>query len=338
MTNNRYSRQMLFPAIGETGQKKIQSSTAVIVGCGALGTVIANNLCRAGVKRLRIVDRDFVEESNLQRQSLFTEKDAEQQLPKAVAAARHLTLVNSTVSVEPVVADVHPKNIEKLLDGADIVLDATDNLETRFLLNDACIKNGIPWVYGGAVGSEGMVMPVIPGETACLRCLIEDLPPPGALPTCERAGILNATSGAVASLQTAAALRILVGAGVWTASLLSLDVWKGEFKSLTAARRSDCPVCRHRRFEFLEGKGASWTTVLCGRNAVQITPSQERAVDLDQLARSLPQDGCVRLNGFLLNIRVDKWEIIVFPNGRAMIKGTVDEALARSLYAKHVGH
>jgi adenylyltransferase/sulfurtransferase len=328
---------MLFPAIGETGQKKVQSSIVVIVGCGALGTVIANNLCRAGVGRLRIVDRDFVEESDLQRQSLFTEQDAAQRLPKAIAAARHIALINSAIAVEPIVADVCSRNVKTLLAEADIVLDATDNLETRFLINDECVKENIPWVYGGAVGAEGMVMPIIPRETPCLRCFIEEPPPPGALPTCDRAGILNAASGAVGSLQTAAALRILVGAGAWAGPLLSLDVWKGEFKMRTLAPRPDCPTCAHHRFEFLEGKGASWTNVLCGRDMIQVMPPEERPVDLSALAQELSAAGAVSFNGFMLTLKAPPHELTLFPNGRALIKGAADVAEARSLYARYVG-
>ena len=306
MNENRYSRQVLFPPIGEAGQEKIQRAAAVILGCGAIGTVLANNLCRAGVGALRIIDRDFVEESNLQRQALFTEEDARRRLPKAVAAVERLRAVNSTVRLEPVVADANPRNIESLLGGsASIVLDATDNLETRFLINDACVKNGIAWVYAGAVGSTGMVMPIVPGRTACFRCFVEELPPPGVLPTCDRSGILNAASGVVASLQSAAALRLLVSAETWPAPLIRLDVWKGEFEAVAVPKRADCPACAGRRFEFLNAERHSSAASICGRNMVQILPPEERAVDLAQLAESLSAAGAgdAEFNGYLLTLK-----------------------------------
>jgi adenylyltransferase/sulfurtransferase len=337
MTDDRYLRQALFAPIGEAGQDKIRNSSAVIIGCGALGTVIADNLCRAGVGRLRIVDRDFVDLTNLQRQTLFTEKDARERLPKAIAAARRLGEVNSETRLDPVVADVNPRNIETLIAGFSALLDATDNLETRFLINDACAKHGIPWVYGGAVGSTGMVLPIIPGRTACLRCVLEELPAAGSLPTCDSGGILNAASGAVACLQTAATLRILVGAEEGIGQLLCVDVWSGRFRAIAASRREDCPTCRAHRYDFLDGKGIPWTTALCGRNMVQIQPAEERVISLGALAEKLRPLGRVSLTDFLLTCNVGDYELVVFPTGRVLVRGTTDIALARGLVARCIG-
>jgi len=244
------------------------------------------------------------------------------------------------VRLEPVVADANPRNIESLFgERASIVLDATDNLETRFLINDACVKNGIAWVYAGAVGSTGMVMPIVPGRTACFRCFVEELPPPGVLPTCDRSGILNAASGVVASLQSSAALRLLVGAETWPAPLIRLDVWKGEFEAVAVPKRADCPACAGRRFEFLNAERHSSAASICGRNMVQILPPEERAVDLARLAEALSAAGAgdAEFNGYLLTLKTGPCEIILFPTGRALVRGTSDTALARSLYAKYIG-
>lgn len=336
-SQERYSRQALFAGIGRAGQERIQRSSAVILGCGALGSMIANHLARAGVGRLRLVDRDFVELGNLQRQALLDEEDARKRLPKAVAVAEKLKKINSSIQLEALVADLNPKNALSLVEGFPLVLDACDNIETRLLLNDACIKLGTPWVYGGAVASSGMVMPVIPGRTACFRCLVDKLPPAGALPTCDRAGILNALTATVASLQSAVALRWLAGEQEAPWELLFVDVWEGEFQRLEAPRRPDCPACVQRRFDFLERRAVSWTTVLCGRDMVQIAPPEEKTLPLEALARSLASSGEVSYNGFLLSLKLDRHELVLFPTGRAMVKGTSDESLARSLYAKYVG-
>jgi adenylyltransferase/sulfurtransferase len=299
------------------------------------------------------VDRDFVDLTNLQRQTLFTEKDAQDRLPKAIAAARRLGEVNSEIRLDPVVADVNPRNVETLIAGFSVLLDATDNFETRFLFNDACAKRGIPWVYGGAVGSTGMILPIIPGRTACLRCVLEELPAAGSLPTCDTGGILNAASGAVACLQSAATLRILVGADEGIGRLLCVDVWSGRFRTIAAGRREDCPVCRPfelpqggpeqgrmgraRRYDFLDGKGIPWTTALCGRNMVQIQPAEERAISLGALAEKLRPLGRVSLTDFLLTCAIGDCELVVFPTGRVLVRGTTDIALARSLVARCIG-
>ena len=335
--NDRYSRQVLFAPVGEKGQEQIRNASIVIIGCGALGTGIANNLARAGVGRIKIVDRDFVETSNLQRQCLFDEDDARQHLPKAVAAVERLKRINSTLKYEAVVADVNRRNIEQFIEGASLVLDATDNMETRFLLNDACIKASIPWVYGGAVGSTGMVLPIIPHQTACLRCCLEDLPPPGTLETCDRAGVLNSVCSVVASLQSAVALQFLVGGGEKSWPLTHIDVWEWTFRNIQVERREDCPACGAGRFDFLEGKEGSHATNLCGRNMVQIVPTSTHTIPLEKFAETLAATEQVSFNGFMLTVDLGQQELILFPDGRALVKGTADESLARSLYAKYVG-
>lgn len=334
----RYSRQALFDKIGTTGQKKIQEGSAVVIGCGALGTVIANNLARSGVGRIRIVDRDFVELDNLQRQILFDEADAKGRVPKAIAAVEKLKKINSSIELESVVSDVNPKNVEMLINGFHVVLDATDNAETRFLLNDACIKLGIPWIYGGALGANGMTMPIIPNQSPCFRCLIKDMPPPGTLETCDRVGVLNSVTSIVASLQTTTALKIFLNApDLVTGQLIIVDVWDSVFHNLQINKNDDCVTCVKHNFEFLEGKATSWTTALCGRNMVQIVPAEEREISLESLEKALAPAGEVSYNGFMLTLKLQDYELIIFPTGRAMVKGTTDESIARTLYARYVG-
>jgi adenylyltransferase/sulfurtransferase len=332
----RYSRQILFAGLGEAGQERLLAARVAIAGCGALGSFQAGALARAGVGSLRIIDRDYVELSNLQRQWLFTEQDAEDGLPKAVAAARHLKTVNSGVAVEPVVADLSPGNAVDLLSGADLILDGTDNFETRFLINDFAVREQVPWVYGGAVASYGLTMPVIPGRTACLRCVYPE-PPEGAQPTCETAGVLNTITSAVASLQVSQALRILAGqASELPARITTVDVWTGEPRQISMPERTgDCPACGRREFAWLDGKRRAPIS-LCGRNAVQIH-DRERPLDLDELRRRLEPLGDVRANEFALRFFLDDYEMTVFPDGRAIVKGTQDIGIARSLYAKYVG-
>ena len=350
MPPDRYSRQILFSGIGPEGQRRICAATAVVAGCGALGSVIANALARAGVGNLRIIDRDFVEESNLHRQVLFDEQDCREHMPKAAAAERKLKLINSAIAVAGLVTDIKPANVEELLRGADVVVDGTDNFETRFLLNDACVKHGIPWVYGGAVGSSGMLMTIIPGQTPCLRCVFDVPPPHGAAPTCETVGVLGALPGVIGNWQAAEALKICAGRReAVNARLLSLDLWSGEVQRLniSAAReRGACPCCKLRRFEFLEGQRASSSVTLCGRNAVQINPRQAGIVDVQQLAARL-QSGAgvshVLANKFLVRFNAPgtdagaPLELTVFADGRAIIKGTGDVARARTAYAKYIG-
>ena len=336
LLQGRYAKQVLFSSIGPSGQERIARSAVTLVGLGALGTVIAGQLARAGVGHLGLVDRDFVELSNLQRQTLFDEQDAQQRLPKAIAAAAHLRAANSEVDIEPHVADLTAHNAESLLQGSDLVLDGTDNLETRFLVNDVCVKLGLPWIYGGAVGASGMTMTIVPGRTPCLRCFIDHAPPPGLMPSCDTEGILAATTGVVGSLQVAAALRLLVG-GEPPEGLLAVDMWEREFSLVGLERRHDCPCCVQHRYEYLTGERTSWTTVLCGRNSVQIVPPEEAEISLEALQERLTPIGVTSYNGFLLSLQVGEREIVVFPTGRAIVRGTTDEAEARTLYARYVG-
>ena len=332
----RYSRQILFAGLGEAGQERLLASHAAIVGCGALGSFQAAALVRAGIGRLTIVDRDYVEPSNLQRQWLFEESDAAEALPKAVAAERRLARINSTVQARGIVADVTPGNIAELLGLADVILDGTDNFETRYLLNDFALSRGIPWIYGAAVGSYGLTMPVIPGRTACFRCVYPE-PPAGAQPTCETAGILNSITAAIAALQTADALKILAGrAECVRAHITTVDVWEGGMRQIQQPPPDPgCPACSARHFEYLEGARRAPVS-LCGRNAVQIH-ERSRPLDLAQLKTALLPLGEVRANEFALRFFPHPYEMTIFPDGRAIIKGTTDTGVARSLYAKYVG-
>ena len=332
----RYAKQVLFRPIGPEGQTALSSSTVTVIGLGALGTVIANNLCRAGVGHLQIVDRDFVELDNLQRQILFDENDARQRLPKAAAAANKLSTVNSEVEIEPCIADVSAQNIEQVIDGSHVVLDGTDNLETRFVINDACVKTGTPWIYGGALGASGTTMTVVPRQGPCLRCLIESAPPPGVMPSCDTDGVLGAITGTIGAIECVEALKLLTGAET-RKGVLYIDLWEGEFHSFEFQQRPDCPACGAGRYDYLSGARTSWTTVLCGRNSVQIVPPTEQVISLESLRQRLSRIGRVSYNGFLLSLEVGEQEIVLFPTGRAIIRGTTDEALARSIYTRYVG-
>jgi len=336
----RYSRQILFFGIGEVGQEKILAASAVLVGCGALGTVAANLLVRAGVGRLRIIDRDFVESSNLQRQILFEEADAREALPKAVAAERRLRAINPGVRVEGIVADITPKNALELLSGFPVILDGTDNFETRLLLNDAAISLAVPWIYAAAVGSYGVTMTIRPGDSACLACLLETgqkYAAPGAEPTCDTAGVLNAAAGVIASIEAVEATKLLAGkTEALHARLVSCDVWSGRFQSVRVARNPDCRACARRDLTYLEGEAQPHIT-MCGRDSVQIH-ERSRKLDLRDLGRRLASASAaeVRNNEFLLRFRVPPYEMTVFADGRAIIKGTQDPAVARSLYARYI--
>ncbi len=334
--SGRYAKQILFHGIGQGGQDRIAESRVTVIGLGALGTVIASNLCRAGVGHLRIVDRDFVELSNLQRQILFDEEDAGRRMPKAPAAAKKLRAINSEVEVDPLIADVSGENVEEIVAGSTLVLDGTDNLETRFLINDACVKHDVPWIYGAALGATGNVMTVVPGETPCLRCLMEEAPAPGTMPSCDTEGVLGALTGVVASVECAEALKLLVGRRPPSA-LLCIDVWERDFYDITVERREDCPACGRGEYAYLSGARTSWTTALCGRDAVQIVPPTEQEISLKELERRLARIGSVSYNGFLLSFETDDRELVIFPTGRAIIRGTTDETEARSLYTRYVG-
>jgi molybdopterin/thiamine biosynthesis adenylyltransferase len=342
----RYSRQILFTEIGEGGQERLLESSAVLVGCGALGTALANLLVRAGVGKLRIVDRDFVEPSNLQRQTLFEESDAREALPKAVAAERRLRAINSGVAVEGIVADLGPKNAEELLCGFPLILDGTDNFETRFLLNDAAIHLDVPWIYAAVVASYGVTLTVQPGQTACLACALESGNPSGkddgsqaagAEDTCDTAGVLGAAAGVIASIEAAEAIKLLLGKTESAGGrLVSFDVWSGRFQSVRVARNLECRACVRRDFRYLEGEAQPRLT-MCGRDSVQIH-ERRRQLDLAALGRRLaPTVAEVRENGFLLRFRVPPYEMTVFADGRAIIKGTRDTSVARSLYARYIG-
>lgn len=332
----RYSRQILYPGIGEAGQEAILRSHAAIAGCGALGSFHAAALARAGVGRLTIIDRDYIEPSNLHRQWLFEETDAAEGLPKAIAAERRVRRINSTISVRGVVADLTAANAQDLLGGADVILDGTDNFDARYLINDFAVSRGIPWIYGAAVGSYGLTMPVIPGATACLRCVYPDAPR-GAQPTCDTAGVLNAIVSAVASLQVADALKLLSGhAEKVRPHIATIDVWEGKLRQIDAPERdADCPCCARREFPFLEEREVP-PVMLCGRNAVQIR-GRERPLDLDRLRARLEPLGEVRANEFALRFSTDGYQMTIFPDGRAIVKGTGDLGVARSFYARYVG-
>jgi adenylyltransferase/sulfurtransferase len=333
---SRYSRQIRFAPLGAEGQAKIRAASVAIVGCGALGTVQAEAMARAGVGRLRIIDRDFVEWSNLQRQFLFDEADAAEALPKAVAAARRLARVNSEVQVEPMVADLTAANVEDLFEDIDLILDGTDNFETRFLINDAAVDREIPWIYGAAVGSYGIKLAIVPGKTACFRCVYPE-PPQGAQPTCETEGVLAPVTATVASLQVADALKLLArGVDSVTARLTTIDVWTGTIRQLAPPTRDlQCPCCVRKELVYLDGSRRAPIS-LCGRNAVQIH-ERSRPVDLPALAQRLGTVATVRSNEFALRVALDPYELTVFPDGRAIIKGTTDIGVARSLYARYIG-
>src|SRR5579871_1308741 len=332
----RYSRQILFPGIGEQGQEALLAARAAIVGCGALGTFHAAALARAGVGRITIIDRDYIEPSNLQRQWLFEESYAAQGLPKALAAERRLHDISSGVKVRAVVADLTASNAAEFLADAAVILDGTDNFDTRYLLNDFAVSRGIPWIYGAAVGSYGLAMPVLPGRTACLRCVYPD-PPQRAQPTCETAGVLNVIASTIASYQVADALKILCGrADLVKPQITRVDIWQGGIRQTEAPPRDpDCPACAHRNFPYLD-ESRRVPISLCGRNAVQIH-EHERPIDLAALAERLNPLGQVRGNEFALRFSVPLYEMTVFPDGRAIIKGTSDVGVARSLYARYVG-
>jgi molybdopterin-synthase adenylyltransferase len=332
----RYARQVRFEGLGESGQMALARARVAIVGCGALGGLQAESLARAGVGSITVIDRDFVEASNLQRQFLFDENDAAQALPKAVAAERRIKQINSTIEIRGFVADLDSASIADLLEDAHLILDATDNFETRFLVNDFSVARGIPWIYGAAVGSYGLMMPVLPGDTACLRCIYPE-PPPGVQPTCETAGVLGSVTMLMASLQTGEALKILSGhSELVRRTIVRADVWSGGVREVTAPERDpDCPACGKGEFPWLNGAKRAPVS-LCGRNAVQIHERQ-RPVNLALLERNLSGLGRVLANDFALRFFLDPFEMTVFPDGRAIIKGTTDPGIARSLYAQYVG-
>jgi molybdopterin/thiamine biosynthesis adenylyltransferase len=338
---SRYDRQARFAPLGEEGQRRLAAARALVCGCGALGSVIAESLVRAGVGFVRIVDRDFVELNNLQRQVLFDEQDVAQTLPKAVAAANKLKQINSEVQIEPIVADVTHHNIDDMASDVDVIVDGTDNFAIRFLLNDFAVKYKKPWVYGGCIGAEGQTMTILPEDTACLACLMSDAPPPGTTPTCDTAGILGPTVGVVASIEANEALKILSGHPEAVSRRLTIiDLWDNQFRSVDLSKlrlSSDCRVCKHHEFVWLNGERGDATAVLCGRNAVQLSPPSGSVASLDEAATRLAGIGQLQRNPFLLRLTVDGYVLTMFPDGRTIVGGTADVSTARSLHARYIG-
>lgn len=344
MNDRRYSRQELFRSIGAAGQARLRRGRVVLIGCGALGTHIAQHLVRAGVGYLRICDRDFVELDNLQRQVLFDEDDVAERLPKVVAAERKLARINSDVALDPRITDVSARNVRGLIEDVDLVIDGTDNFETRYLLNDACVERGQTWIYGGCVGSHGMVLTVRPGVGPCFACLVPDPPAPGSTGTCDTVGVIGPAVAMVAAIESTEALKILTdNETALVSGLITLDPWAGTFRTFSAPRVDDCPVCHGREFRFLREEATSQTTLLCGRNAVQITPAPPAKgasptdIDLAALETRLSGHGETRYNGYLLRFIADGLDLSLFPDGRAVVKGTDEPERARAFYAKYVG-
>ncbi len=345
MNPTRYIRQTIFPGIGEAGQQKLLAAKVVVLGCGATGTVIANHLARAGIGELVIVDRDFIELSNLQRQTLFDETDLAAALPKAIAAERKLRAVNSDLKIHGIVADINPDTIEDLILGATLVMDGTDNFETRYLINDACLKHHLPWIYTGVVGGYGTTQTIIPNQTACLRCLMPNIPPPGTSATCETAGVVGPVVGVVASLSATEAIKLLVDQGEKNKGLIHLDLWDLSFEQMQlGGPRPDCVACSQHRYDFLDETQRIGSTSLCGRNAVQVRVSSKPLLDLQTVAQTLAAVATIQIiNDYLLRFTLEpeaisaQIEITLFRDARAIIKGTDDEILAKSLYAKYIG-
>ena len=338
----RYSRQIRFPPFGIEGQQRLRNSSALVIGCGALGSIICNTLTRSGVGRLRIVDRDFLEVSNLQRQVLFDEDDVKNNLPKSIAAAKKLSRINSEVEVEPVVADATAVNIESFSSGMDIILDGTDNFEIRFLVNDVSVKHSMPWVYGGCLGADGQTMTILPGETACLNCLmLEGPPPPGTSATCDSFGILAPIINLIASIQANEAIKIMSGnRDSISRKLTIVSLWENQFRQMDLSQlrdNVDCPTCKQHKFEWLSGDRGSQSAVLCGRNAVQLSFPQREAISLEQLESRLKSLGAVERNRFLLKFSVGDYSITAFPDGRTIVSGTDDIAIARKVHAQYLG-
>jgi molybdopterin/thiamine biosynthesis adenylyltransferase len=333
---DRYSRQILFRGIGSEGQARLAKGSVVIVGCGATGSALSSLLARAGVGQLRIVDRDYVETSNLQRQILFDEADAADSLPKAIAAARKIHAFNSAIKVESLVADVTPENIDEICEGAQLILDGTDNFETRYLINDYAVSKSLPWIYTAAVGSYCVTLNILPGETACLACIFPDSPE-GVVETCDTSGILNSAVNAAASISATEAVKYLTGAGdKMRRTLLSFDVWENDRAEISASRpRADCRACQQHNFIHLAGEARPHIS-MCGRNSVQIH-ERRRPIDFAEMSSRLRPHGTVRYNEFVLKFWCEPYEMTLFPDGRAIIKGTTDTGVARSLYARFIG-
>lgn len=335
---DRYSRQIRFNPIGTDGQEKLIASRALICGCGALGSVIAERLGRSGVGNLRIVDRDWVEESNLQRQTLFNEQDALERTPKAVAATRTLKQINRHVNIEPVVEDVTHENMEEIAKDCDLILDGTDNFETRFLINDYCVKHRLPWVHGGCLGGSGQIMSYLPGETGCFRCLVPELPSREAMETCDSAGVLGPAIGIIASWQAAEALKILSGnLDAVCKGLIVVDCWQTDCRVIGMKPNAACQCCGHSEYPFLSGEIRTDSTVLCGKNAVQISHSFGEQMDFTKLGDSLSQIGEVKQNAFFVRLAWEDYSVTIFRDGRTIVEGTTDIGQAKSVIAQTIG-
>ncbi|MDR0877371.1 MAG: ThiF family adenylyltransferase [Treponema sp.] len=336
MNFDRYARQIAFEKIGRDGQQKICASRAAIIGLGALGTVIADELCRAGVGFLRLIDRDVVDISNLQRQVLYTEDDAREQIPKAFAAYAHLSKTNSEIKMEPVFADVNSSNIEAFVSGVDLVLDGSDNFELRYLLNEACHKHHIPWIYGGAVAASGSVMNILDGGP-CFRCLLPEVPAPGSYPVCATSGVLNMITGIVASIEAAEAVKILSGSQAVSKKYRAIDLWENTFDAVEVHKNPDCPVCGKGQYEFLGKSRGAYTTSLCGRDAIQVVPEKPAEIDFAAFAAALEKTGAVKCSPFMLSFDDGKTAFNLLKDGRAIIKNVKDEKQAKAVYAEYVG-
>ncbi len=337
----RYSRQILFPCIGEERQRVLMNSSIVVVGCGALGTVSSSYLARVGIGNIIIIDRDYIEESNLQRQILFDEDDIVGNLPKAIAAQKKLEKINSNINISGIVTDINYSNIEKLTKGADVIIDGTDNFETRFLINDYCVKNNIPWIYGACIGSRGLMMNIIPSKTPCLRCVFETKPQMGSFSTCDTAGVIGPIAGIIASLQVTEAIKIIIqDYESINRTLFEIDVWNNKFKKIdvsTLSETNSCPTCKLHNYEYLEAEDGAIVSFICGKNAVQIMAGNRGNLDLAQLAKRLGTLTDVSHNAFMLKFKVKNNGFTVFPDGRAIITGTQDAGIAKNLYSKYLG-
>ena len=334
----RYKRQITFEPLGEEGQRKLLDSRVCIVGAGALGSVIANNLCRSGVGFIRIIDRDFVEEVNLQRQILFTESDAAEGLPKAEAAFNRLKDINSDIEIDPVAVDLNPTNIEKFIKDTDLVIDGTDNFETRFLINEACHKHNIKWIYGGVIAGSGATMNILYGEDPCFRCFMPDMPKPGSYDTCTTVGVINPITGIIGSVESSEAMKILTGSYEEVSKrCLSVDIWFNDIDYIEVKKNPDCPVCGHGKYELLNSPISSYTASLCGHDAWQILPEGSNNLNLKNIGENLKKSGTVNVTKFALSYRNDKVDFKLFPDGRAIINNVKDAASARNIYAEYIG-
>jgi len=335
---NRYLRQTILQNIGDEGQKKLSRSHVIIVGCGALGTAAANNLARAGIGKISILDRDFVELNNLQRQVLFDEKDVGE--PKAMAAASKIKSINSQIDVKPIVKDLNHTNVEEILKDVDLVLDGTDNIQTRMLINDVCVKEKIPWIYTGAIGTSGMTMNILP-DAACIRCLYPSIPKPGSLPTCDTMGVLNTITVIMGSMASTEAIKILLGEvkpeNGQDSNLIIYDAWENSFDKIMVRKNDKCACCVDETYDYINAVDKEVITSLCGRNAIQITPADVKDLNLRELASKLEHLGSIKCADFIMLFKTEKHEISVFRDGRAIIKGTNDEKIARSIYARYIG-